>query len=43
MMGEEGPDVAKAAEICNIPRSTAYELLDQWNASSRTIYPKGCR
>lgn len=43
MVGEEGPGVAKAAEICNIPRSTAYELLDQWNASSRTIYPKGCK
>jgi hypothetical protein len=43
MMDEEGPGVAKAAEVCNMPRSTAYELLRQWNTSNRTIYPKGCK
>ena len=42
LMQEEGHSVAKHAKTCFIPRSTAYEILKQWNESDGTVIPIGC-
>ncbi|KAG0739549.1 hypothetical protein G6F16_011575 [Rhizopus arrhizus] len=39
---EEGGSVAKHAKTCFIPRSTAYEILKQWNNGDGTVIPKDC-
>ncbi|KAF7720690.1 hypothetical protein EC973_006484, partial [Apophysomyces ossiformis] len=39
MLQEEGLTVPKAAEICSIPRSTGYRLLNEFNASDSTVLP----
>ncbi|KAG1130319.1 hypothetical protein G6F37_013531 [Rhizopus arrhizus] len=36
---EEGLSVPKAAALCGIPRSTAYELINEFNNSSGTVLP----
>lgn len=36
---EEGQSIPKAAALCGIPRSTAYELINEFNASNGTILP----
>ncbi|CEG78602.1 hypothetical protein RMATCC62417_13181 [Rhizopus microsporus] len=41
LMQEKGGSVAKHAKACFIPRSTAYEILKQWNESDRTVIPVG--
>jgi hypothetical protein len=42
LMQEEGDSVAKHAKACFTPRSTAYEILKQWNESDGTVIPVGC-
>jgi hypothetical protein len=45
LMQEEGGSVAKHAKhakTCFILRSTAYEILKQWNNGDGTVIPKGC-
>lgn len=42
LMQEEGPSVIKHARTCFIPRSTAYEILKQWNESDWTAVPISC-
>ncbi|KAI8375703.1 hypothetical protein EDC96DRAFT_496248, partial [Choanephora cucurbitarum] len=36
---EEGMSVPKAAALCGIPRSTAYELINKFNAGNGTVLP----
>jgi hypothetical protein len=40
-MQEEGGSVAKHTKACFIPRSTACEILKQWNGSDGTAIPVG--
>lgn len=42
LMQEEGPSVIKHTRTCFIPRSTAYEILKQWNESDWTAVPISC-
>jgi hypothetical protein len=42
LMQEEGSSVAKHTKVCFIPRSTAYEILKQWNESDGTVILVGC-
>lgn len=42
LVQEEGGSIAKHAKACLIPRSTAYEILKQWNESDGTVIPLGC-
>jgi transposase len=37
---EQGLSVPKAAALCGIPRSTAYELLNEFNSSDGTVLPR---
>lgn len=39
MIQEEGLTVPKAAEQCGIPRSSAYKLLDEFNAGDGSVLP----
>lgn len=39
MLQEEGSSVPKAAEHCGIPRSSAYKLLDEFNAGNGSVLP----
>lgn len=39
MIQEEGLTVPKAAEQCGIPRSSAYKLLNEFNASDGSVLP----
>ncbi|KAG2198142.1 hypothetical protein INT47_001540 [Mucor saturninus] len=39
MLQEEGSSVSKAAEHCGIPRSSAYKLLDEFNAGNGSVLP----
>ncbi|CAO3703832.1 unnamed protein product [Rhizopus stolonifer] len=39
LMREEGMPVAKAAEKCMIPRSTAYKLLKEYNEGPGSVLP----
>jgi transposase len=43
ILGEEGIKAPEVTEKAGIPRSTAYELLKEWNNGDGTVYPKGCR
>ncbi|CEP10623.1 hypothetical protein [Parasitella parasitica] len=36
---EDGWTIPKAAALCGIPRSTAYELINEYNASDGTVLP----
>lgn len=36
---EEGLSVPKAAGLCGIPRSTSYELLNEFKASNGAVLP----
>jgi hypothetical protein len=38
LMQEEGGYVAKYAKACFIPRSTAYEILKQWNENDGLLF-----
>ncbi|GAA5808718.1 hypothetical protein MFLAVUS_002113 [Mucor flavus] len=42
LVQEEGGSIAKHAKACLIPRSTAYEILKQWNESDGTAIPIDC-
>lgn len=37
---EESLTVSKAAALCGISRSTAYELINEFNASNGTVLPR---
>ncbi|KAG2200873.1 hypothetical protein INT46_006435, partial [Mucor plumbeus] len=39
IMQEEGLSVPKAAEVCGIPRSSAYQLRNEFNAGNGTVLP----
>jgi hypothetical protein len=39
LLQEEGLSVPKAAEQCMIPRSSAYKLLDEYNAGDGAVLP----
>ncbi|KAI8076720.1 uncharacterized protein B0P05DRAFT_471661, partial [Gilbertella persicaria] len=39
LIQEEGLSIPKAAKACGIPRSSAYELVKEYNESKATVVP----